>query len=208
MERAPQLARRPHDADDVMERELERESVQRANPLRGAHADTGSAPATEAHLLFAALAIDAAVLCVVLCSQISILLGLMKRSSVSDGARPWNTSTAHVHTTSLRTCDTALGRSTVGCNRSPAHATGAHAAEIFRHGKTYTVAALRRRAKDDAAPGHSRASQNSQNSSVVGTCYNFSATSEIYARKGPGCMYIHEYYADDTPKKSEREGSN
>ena len=98
MERAPQLARRPHDADDVMERELERESVQRANPLRGAHADTGSAPATEAHLLFAALAIDAAVLCVVLCSQISILLGLMKRSSVSDGARPWNTSTAHVHT--------------------------------------------------------------------------------------------------------------
>ena len=30
----------------------------------------------------------------------------------------------------------------------------------------------------------------------------------LRARKGPGCMYIHEYYADDTPKKSEREGSN
>ena len=54
---------------------------------RGAHADAGSAPATEAHLLFAALAVVAAVFCVVLCRAMSTLLGLMKRSSVSDGAR-------------------------------------------------------------------------------------------------------------------------
>ena len=52
---------------------------ERVKELRAAHADASHAPETEAHLLFAALAIGAATPCIILPS---ILLGLVKRSSV------------------------------------------------------------------------------------------------------------------------------